>query len=46
MESIHEYLRSYLGDRKIPLAYVIRKDQAVPATDPEYGYPKIGRAHV
>jgi ribosomal protein S13 len=41
MESIHEYLRSYLGDRKIPLAYVIRKDQAVPATDPGNGYATV-----
>lgn len=33
MESIEEYLRSYLGERKIPLAYVIRKTDAVPDDD-------------
>ncbi|KAI2502051.1 Reverse transcriptase (RNA-dependent DNA polymerase) [Fragilaria crotonensis] len=33
MESIEEYLRSYLGERKIPLAYVIRKNDAVPEDD-------------
>ncbi|KAI2507228.1 hypothetical protein MHU86_7185 [Fragilaria crotonensis] len=38
MESVHEYLRSYLGEQKIPLAYVVRKDEAVPITDPEGGY--------
>ena len=26
MESIHEFLRSYLGDHKLTLAYVVRKD--------------------
>lgn len=41
MEAIHEYLRSYLGDKKIPLAYVVRKDTDVPATDPEGGYASI-----
>lgn len=35
------YLRSYLGDKKIPLAYVVRKDTDVPATDPEGGYASI-----
>ena len=41
MESILEYLRSYLGDKKIPLAYVVRKDEAVPEIDPEAGYATI-----
>ena len=38
MEAILEYLRSYLGDHKIPLAYVVRKDATVPAADPTGGY--------
>ena len=29
------------GDRKIPLAYVIRKDQAIPTTEPEDGYATV-----
>lgn len=41
MENIHEYLRSYLGDHKIPLAYVVRKDDAVPPNDPEGGYSTV-----
>lgn len=40
MESIEEYLRSYLGERKIPLAYVIRKDDAIPiGVDPPTNCP-------
>jgi hypothetical protein len=40
MESIEEYLRSYLGKRKIPLAYVIRKDVGIPVgADPSTNYP-------
>ncbi|KAI2507210.1 hypothetical protein MHU86_7167 [Fragilaria crotonensis] len=40
MESIEEYLRSYLGERKIPLAYVVRKDDNIPAgLDPMTNYP-------
>ena len=38
MEGIHEYLRSYLGNHKIPLAYIVRKDENVPAYDPVAGY--------
>ncbi len=30
IETIEEYLRSYPGERKIPLAYVIRKDVGIP----------------
>jgi ribosomal protein S13 len=41
MENIHEYLSSYLGDHKIPLAYVVRKDDTVPANDPEGAYSTI-----
>jgi hypothetical protein len=41
MESILEYLRSYLGDKKIPLAYVVRKEEAVPVADPEGGYATV-----
>jgi hypothetical protein len=46
MESIWEYLRSYLGDRKIPLAYVVRKDQAVPDAMPPNGYPTVQDAMI
>jgi hypothetical protein len=31
MEAIDEHLRSVLGERKIPLAYVVRKDEEVAA---------------
>ncbi|KAI2510107.1 hypothetical protein MHU86_4274 [Fragilaria crotonensis] len=43
METIEEYLRSYLGERKIPLAYVVRKTVEVPdaANDPSINYPTI-----
>lgn len=41
MESIHEFLRSYLGEHKIPLAYVVRKDDGVPDEDPVGGYPTV-----
>ncbi|KAI2489519.1 hypothetical protein MHU86_25078 [Fragilaria crotonensis] len=41
MESILEYLRSYLGDKKIPLAYVVRKDENVPDEDPDGGYVTV-----
>jgi hypothetical protein len=41
MESIHEYLRSYLGKQKIPLAYVVRKDEAVPIIEPKGGYASV-----
>jgi hypothetical protein len=40
MESIEEYLRSILGERKIPLAYVVRKDEAIPTgNNPATSYP-------
>jgi hypothetical protein len=38
IESILEFLHSYLGEHKIPLAYVVRKDTAVPTIDPVNGY--------
>jgi hypothetical protein len=42
MEAIEEYLRSVLGERKIPLAYVVRKDDAIPTgDDPSTSYPTI-----
>jgi hypothetical protein len=41
MESLHEYLRSYLGDHKIPLAYVVRKDSEVPIVDTVGGYATV-----
>ncbi|KAI2493979.1 hypothetical protein MHU86_20553 [Fragilaria crotonensis] len=40
MEAIDEYLRSVLGERKIPLAYVTRKDIEVP-DDADLTYPTI-----
>ena len=36
MEAIDEYLRSVLGERKIPLAYVVRKDENVAAATETY----------
>ena len=41
MESIEEYLRSYLGERKIPLAYVIRKNEDVPGAGGDAAYPTV-----
>jgi hypothetical protein len=46
MESIHEYLRCFLGDRKIPLAYVVRKDEDIPADDPAAGYSTVQEAMI
>ena len=37
LESLSEYLRSYLGETGIPLAYVVRTDQA-PGADPVGGH--------
>ena len=36
MEGIDEYLRSVLGERKIPLAYVIRKNEEIGANAERY----------
>ena len=42
METVDEYLRSYLGERKIPLACVVRKNVAIPdGDDPPTNYPMI-----
>ena len=41
METIEEYLRSILGERKIPLAYVVRKEADVPPLDPPVVYTTI-----
>jgi hypothetical protein len=41
MESPHKCLCSYLGDRRIPLAYVVRKDEAVPVDDPAGQYATV-----
>ena len=41
MESILEYLRFYLGDKKIPLAFVVQTDEAIPTAEPENGYATI-----
>lgn len=38
MESIQEYLQSYLGEPKTPLAYFVRKDDAIPTTKRKGGY--------
>jgi len=46
MESLHEYLRSYLGDNKIPLAYVVRKEQDVPVFDPTEEHPTVQDAMI
>jgi hypothetical protein len=40
METIEEYLRSLLGERKILLAYVVRKNDGIPEGDnPSTLYP-------
>ncbi|KAI2507366.1 hypothetical protein MHU86_7086 [Fragilaria crotonensis] len=41
MEAIDEYLRSVLGERMIPLAYVVRKEEAIPDDDANATYPTI-----
>ena len=41
MESIHEFLRSYVGDHKVTLAYHVRKDDSVPTEDPPGGYATV-----
>jgi hypothetical protein len=42
METIDDYLRSYLGERMILLAYVVRKTEDIPAgLDPSTNYPTI-----
>ena len=41
METTDEYLRSYLGERKIPLAYVIRKTVDLPTDETPTSYPTI-----
>ena len=41
MEAIDEYLRSVLGERKIPLAHVIHKEPAVPADVNVAGVPIV-----
>jgi hypothetical protein len=46
MESVHEYLRSYLGDCKIPLAYVVRKDDAIPVDNPVGQYATVQDAMI
>jgi hypothetical protein len=40
MEALEEYLGGFLGETGIPLAYVVRKDEAVPpaANDPSNNY--------
>ena len=37
MEAIHEFLRSYLGKTKIPLAYIVRDVEALPKGDDPAG---------
>ena len=41
IEGLEEWLRNCLGVSKVPLAYVIREDIAVPAADPADGYPDV-----
>lgn len=42
IEALEEYFRNYLGETKIPLAYVIRKDRNVPADpDPSANYSTV-----
>ena len=41
MESIEEYVRSYLGEMKIPLAYVICESEEVLAAEGEAAYPTV-----
>lgn len=38
IEGLEEYLRGCLGVTKIPLAYVVRDEEQVPAADPVGGY--------
>jgi len=38
LEAIETYLRSCLGQKEIPLAYVVRRDIAVPEADPSTNY--------
>jgi len=38
MDAIDEYLHGCLGVSKIPLAYVVHDDTAIPAADPVGGY--------
>ena len=43
LEAIEEHLRNHLGETKIPLAYVVRRESAVPdqATDLATNYPLV-----
>ena len=38
IDTIEEYLHGYLGATKIPLAYVIRENEAMSHMDPAGGY--------
>jgi hypothetical protein len=40
-EAIEEDLKSYIGETGIPLAYVTRRDEAVPDEDPDGGYSTV-----
>ncbi len=41
METILEYLCSNLGNKKIPLAYVVCKEETVPDNEPKGGYATV-----
>ena len=41
IEMLQEFLRGYLGETRIPLAYVIRDDLTIPAVDPLGGYTSV-----
>ena len=41
IEMIQEFLRGYLGETRIPLAYVIRDDPEIPVVDPPGNYTNV-----
>ena len=41
IEIIEEWLRGYLGVSKIPLAYVVRSEELMPAVTPAGGYQSL-----
>ena len=41
IEMLQEFLRGHLGETRIPLAYVIRNEPAIPAVDPPDGFTSV-----
>ena len=41
IETLQEFLRGYLGETGISLAYVIRDDPSISAVDPPGGYTNV-----